>query len=77
MPVALEPSEIFRRAVEEGLRRLDQSLLEFVSTSLIVGFTIVFGIVALGLVHALGKPVGDGIATLVGALAFGIGLVFW
>lgn len=46
--IAPDPAEIFHRAVEEGERRLDQSLLEPVSTSFIAGFTIVFGIVALG-----------------------------
>ena len=34
--------------MEEGQRRLDQSMLELISTSFIAGFTIVFGIVALG-----------------------------
>lgn len=67
---------MFARAVEEGERRLDQSLLELVSTGFIAGFTIVFGIVALGIVEALLAPYGDGIAKLAGALAFGVGVVF-
>lgn len=76
MSIAPEPSEIFRRAVREGQRRLDQSLLELVSTAFIAGFTIVFGIIALGVTHALTEPVlGEG-AKVAGALAFGIGLVF-
>nr|WP_277542900.1 hypothetical protein [Halomicroarcula sp. FL173] len=33
--MARTPEEIFERAVEEGQRRLDQSLLELVSTSFI------------------------------------------
>ena len=41
VPIAPDPAEIFHRAVEEGERRLDQSLLELVSTSFIAGFTIV------------------------------------
>lgn len=76
MSAAPEPSEIFRRAVREGQRRLDQSLLELVSTAFIAGFTIVFGIIALGATHALTEPaLGEG-AQVSGALAFGIGVVF-
>lgn len=75
MTVAPDPSEIYYRAVEEGARRLDQSLLELASTSFIAGFTIVFGIIALGIVHALIVPVSAGIATIGGAFAFGFGLV--
>ncbi|WP_224332726.1 formate/nitrite transporter family protein [Haloprofundus halobius] len=76
MSVAPEPAEIFERAVAEGERRLDQSLLELVSTSFIAGFTVVFGIVALGHVHAaVGRQFGS-LAELAGALAFGVGVVF-
>ena len=76
MSVAPDPSEIFERAVEEGERRLDQSMLELTSTSFIAGFTIVFGIVALGIVEALVEPRFGDVATVAGALAFGVGLVF-
>jgi len=76
MPVAPSPSEIFERAVEEGERRLDQSMLELVATSFIAGFTIVFGLAALGIVHALVKPAFGDVATIAGALAFGVGVVF-
>lgn len=76
MSTAPTPAEIFDRAVEEGNRRLDQSLLELVSTSFIAGFTIVFGIVALGIVEALVEPHFGEIAKLAGALAFGVGMVF-
>ena len=76
MPIAPEHAEIFQRAVEEGDRRLDQSMLELVSTSFIAGFTIVFGIVALGIVHGLVEPQFGGVARIAGALAFGVGLVF-
>ncbi|MDZ5810889.1 formate/nitrite transporter family protein [Halorubrum sp. AD140] len=75
MTAAPVPSEIFRRAAEEGKRRLDQSLLELVSTSFIAGFTIVFGIVAQGIVHAAVEPQFGDVAHVVGALAFGIGVV--
>lgn len=70
------PAEIFGRAVEEGRRRLDQSMLELISTSFIAGFTVVFGIAALGITEALIEPRGEGIAKLAGALAFGVGVVF-
>ncbi|NHN42704.1 formate/nitrite transporter family protein [Halorubellus sp. JP-L1] len=71
-----DPGEIFDRAVEEGERRLDQSLLELVSTSFIAGFTVVFGIIALGIVEGIVHPVSSELAKLAGALAFGPGLVF-
>jgi formate/nitrite transporter FocA (FNT family) len=74
--VAPDPTEIFDRAVQEGQRRLDQSTLELVSTSFIAGFTIVFGIAALGAVEALVEPQFGDVATIAGALTFGIGLVF-
>jgi formate/nitrite transporter FocA (FNT family) len=74
--VAPEPAEIFDRAVAEGERRLDQSTLELVSTSFIAGFTIVFGIVAVGIVHALVEPQFGEVARIAGSLAFGIGMIF-
>ena len=70
------PVEIFARAVEEGERRLDQSLLELGSTSFIAGFTIVFGVVALGIVEATVEPRFGEVAKIAGALAFGVGVVF-
>ena len=70
------PGEIFDRAVDEGQRRLDQSLLELVSTSFIAGFTIVFGVVALGIVEGIVEPHFGELARLGGALAFGLGMVF-
>lgn len=77
MPAAPDPAEIYERAVQEGDRRLSMSLLEETSTGFIAGVTIVFGIVALGLAEHLTAPViGAGPATLVGALAFAIGVVF-
>lgn len=76
MPVAPPPAEIFERATAEGDRRLNQSTLELVSTSFIAGFTIVFGIAALGIVHALVEPQFGAVAKIAGSLTFGIGLVF-
>ncbi|WP_277542894.1 formate/nitrite transporter family protein [Haloarcula laminariae] len=40
------------------------------------GFTIVFGLVSLGIVESLVGPAGHGVAALGGALAFGVGVVF-
>lgn len=77
MPVAPTPADIYRRAVDEGRRRLDASPLELMTTGFNAGFTIVFGIAALATVHALVEPrFGFEIAKLAGAAAFGIGLVF-
>ena len=77
MAIAPTPAEIYDRAKEEGRRRLGMSTLALVSTGFIAGFTVVFGIVGLGVVHALVEPeLGRELAKLAGALAFGIGLVF-
>lgn len=76
MSGAPTPTEVFDRAVAEGERRLDQSLLELVSTSFIAGFTVVFGIVALGIVQAAVEPSFGDAARVAGALAFAPGLVF-
>lgn len=76
MAGAPTPGEVFDRAVDEGQRRLDQSLLELISTSFIAGFTIVFGIVALGIVEAVVEPHFGELAKIGGSLAFGLGLVF-
>ena len=76
MPDILRPGEIFKKSAEEGDRRLNQSMLELLSTGFIAGFTIVFGIIALGIVEGLARPVLGELAKLLGALAFGIGLPF-
>lgn len=76
MAAAPDPSEIFHRAADEGERRLNQSMLELVSTAFIAGFTIIFGIVALGVVHAAVEPRFPEIARVAGALAFATGMVF-
>ncbi len=77
MAVAPGPQEIYDRAKHEGRRRMSMPFLEQVATGFIAGVTIVFGIVALGVVQALLEPqLGRGVAALAGALAFGIGLVF-
>jgi formate/nitrite transporter FocA (FNT family) len=76
MADALTPGEIFEKSAEEGERRLDQSLLELLSPGFIAGFTIVFGIVALGIVEGLARPALGELSALLGALAFGIGIPF-
>lgn len=77
MAVAPDPKEIYARAEREGERRLSMSLLEETSTGFIAGVTIVFGVVALGIVEHLVRPaLGEGPAQLAGALAFAIGVVF-
>lgn len=76
MAEPIKPSEIFERSAEEGRRRLDQGLLELISTGFIAGFTIVFGIIALAVVEALSEPAAGEIAKILGALGFGVGVVF-
>ena len=77
MSTVPSPDEIFERSCDEGRRRLEMSTLELVSTGFIAGFTIVFGVVGVGVVESLVEPTsGAGLAKLAGALTFGIGLVF-
>lgn len=72
-----EPHEIFRRTRAEGARRLQRSKLEISSTSLVAGFDVVFGIVALATITAALTPrFGEEAGHLVGALGFGIGFIF-
>ncbi|MFC0682567.1 formate/nitrite transporter family protein [Lysobacter korlensis] len=75
MSVAPTPSEIFKRASGEGRRRICQSVLELTATGFIAGFTIVFGIAAMGIVHSAFLPEGREVAKLAGAAAFALGLV--
>jgi formate/nitrite transporter FocA (FNT family) len=70
------PAEIFRRAVTEGERRLNQTTVELAATSFIAGFTVVIGIAALGITHAIVEPRFGEVARLAGALTFGVSLVF-
>ena len=77
MGTAPAPDEIYASALHEGERRLSMPLLEQVSTGFIAGVTVVFGVVALGMVRGLVEPAfGIGPGRLAGALAFAIGLVF-
>lgn len=77
MSVAPNPDQIYERATAEGDRRLSLSTLDQVSTAFIAGVTIIFGLVALGVVDALVAPrLGPELGSLAGALAFSIGVVF-
>jgi formate-nitrite transporter family protein len=77
MATAPTPQEIYERAEAEGRRRLDMPVAEQLATGFIAGVTIVFGIVALGIVESLLAPRwGAGVGRLGGALAFGAGVVF-
>ena len=77
MSVAPDPDQIYERATAEGRRRLSISTLDQVSTGFIAGVTIIFGLVALGMVDALVAPrFGAGVGSLAGAVAFAIGVVF-
>lgn len=74
---APEPHEMFARTREEGIRRLSRTRLEVAATSLVAGFDVVFGIVALAAATAAISPhFGASAAHLVGSLAFGIAFVF-
>lgn len=77
MAVAPTPDQVYARAKEEGQRRLSMPPLMQASTGFIAGVTIVFGITALGLASSYTKPhFGEEFAHLVGALGFGVGVVF-
>src|SRR3954471_10737680 len=74
---APEPEEIYERTREEGARRLEQPILEVISTALAAGFDIIAGVVALVPVEAqLEHVMGTHAAHVVGSVAFGIGFVF-
>lgn len=76
MSVAPTPKEAFERGVQEGERRLDQSMVELLSTGFIAGVTIVFGMVALGTVEGLLSEASHGVRRIAGSLAFAFGVVF-
>ena len=72
-----EPQEMYARTREEGERRLTRSRLELTTTSLVAGFDIVFGVIAIATVTALVTPkLGPSMAHFVGSLFFGIAFIF-
>ena len=71
------PKEMFARTRDEGERRLKRSRLELCATSLVAGFDIVFGVIAIATVTALVTPqLGPSLAHFVGSLFFGIAFIF-
>jgi formate/nitrite transporter FocA (FNT family) len=74
---APEPHEMFARTREEGERRLTRSSLELATTSLVAGFDVVFGVIALSAATAAMAPhFGPSAAHFFGSLAFGIAFIF-
>jgi formate/nitrite transporter FocA (FNT family) len=77
MSDAPEPDDIYREMREEGRNRLERSRLELAASSLVAGFDIVFGVIALGAASAAVTPhFGKQAGHLAGALAFGIAFIF-
>ncbi|MBW3653776.1 MAG: formate/nitrite transporter family protein [Actinobacteria bacterium] len=72
-----EPHEMFARTRAEGRRRLTRSKLELTSTSLVAGFDVVFGVIALAAATAAITPrFGPSAGHFVGSLFFGIAFIF-
>ena len=68
---------MFARTRDEGERRLSRTRLELCTTSLVAGFDIVFGVIAIATVTALVAPkLGPSAAHFVGSLFFGIAFIF-
>ncbi|HEX3873215.1 MAG TPA: formate/nitrite transporter family protein, partial [Solirubrobacteraceae bacterium] len=77
MSDAPQPHEIFREMREEGRDRLGRTRLELAASSLLAGFDVVFGVIALASVDAAVTPhFGTQAGHFAGALAFGIAFVF-
>ena len=76
MTSVLRPEEIFEKAAEEGQRRLDQGLMALLATGFIAGFTIIFGSAAQALIHSAAQTRFGEFASVLGAVGFGIGVVF-
>ncbi|CAA9472582.1 MAG: hypothetical protein AVDCRST_MAG67-306 [uncultured Solirubrobacteraceae bacterium] len=74
---APEPREVFARTREEGERRLTRTNLELTTTSLVAGFDVVFGVIALAAATAAITPrFGPSAGHFVGSLFFGIAFIF-
>jgi formate-nitrite transporter family protein len=74
---APDPHEMFARTRDEGHRRLTRSRLDLTTTSLVAGFDIVFGIIAIATTTALLTPaLGPSAAHMIGSLFFGIAFIF-
>jgi formate/nitrite transporter FocA (FNT family) len=76
MSDAPEPHEIYRKMREEGRGRLERSRLELAASSLVAGFDVVFGVIALAAVDAAVTPhLGTQAGHFAGSLAFGIAFI--
>lgn len=74
---APEPHEMFARTRDEGRRRLTRTRLELSATSLVAGFDVVFGVIALAAATAAMAPrFGPEVGHFFGSLAFGIAFIF-
>jgi formate/nitrite transporter FocA (FNT family) len=74
---APEPHEMFARTRQEGERRLTRTRLELTTTSLVAGFDVVFGVIALAAATATMAPhFGPSAGHFFGSLAFGIAFIF-
>jgi len=74
---APEPHEMFARTREEGERRLRRTRLELTTTSLVAGFDVVFGVIALSAATAAITPqFGPSAGHFAGSLFFGIAFIF-
>jgi formate/nitrite transporter FocA (FNT family) len=74
---APQPEQIYERTREEGKRRLSRPVLELAATAAVGGFDVALGIAVYGLTAAAVEPKGgEELAHLVGAIGFGIALVF-
>ena len=72
-----EPDEMFARTRAEGRRRLTRSKLDLTTTSLVAGFDVVFGVIALAAATAAITPrFGPSAGHFVGSLFFGIAFIF-
>src|SRR4051812_35554378 len=72
-----EPDGIWAEGVEEGERRLERRSLGALATALVGGFDVMLGVAAATVVAgAAAEVLPAKTASVVGALAFGIGFVF-
>jgi formate/nitrite transporter FocA (FNT family) len=77
MSDAPQPHEIYRDMRDEGRERLQRTRFELATSSLLAGFDIVFGVVALAATDAALTPhFGTQVGHFAGALAFGVAFVF-
>jgi formate/nitrite transporter FocA (FNT family) len=77
MSDAPQPHEIYREMRDEGRDRLERTRFELAASSLLAGFDVVFGVVALAATDAALTPhFGTQVGHFAGALCFGVAFVF-